>query len=155
MRFSTHERTGVGSGIGLGRTFLSVFLSIFSRIYWRISSTLLLNAVRYYWLKDGRPYAPGFLFIEIPSLIAIIRQSRFESDSNFKDGIRSYLILSFWIQRWDLISSDRASRSSIHTRITDKISSYPMRFLEGVPGRIKLGPSTKWLGKPITWRHSL
>ena len=32
----------------------------------------------------------------------------------------------------------------------DKISSYPIRFLEALPGRIKLGPSAQWLGKPIT-----
>ena len=34
--------------------------------------------------------------------------------------------------------------------IMDKISSYPQGFLEALPGRIKLGPSAQWLGKPIT-----
>ena len=38
--------------------------------------------------------------------------------------------------------------------IMDKISSYPQGFLEALPGRIKLGPSAQWLGKPITLAQS-
>ena len=34
--------------------------------------------------------------------------------------------------------------------IMDKILSYPLGFLEALPGRITLGPSAQWLGKPIT-----
>ena len=45
MRFSTHERTGVGSGIGFGRTFLSVFFLFSLSDFGEFSATLGMVAV--------------------------------------------------------------------------------------------------------------
>ena len=72
MQFSAHEHTGVGSGISFGRTILSVFFLFSLSDLGEFSATLGMIAVGFLGLGDCRPYARGFLFIEIPSLIPII-----------------------------------------------------------------------------------
>ena len=100
MRFSTYERTGVGSGIGFGRTFLSVFPLNFLSHFGEFSALFLLFSVGFRRLRlaghclgisiyrNPEPYPEPYPYHQI------IGNSNSNSNLNCTErGIRSHLIL--------------------------------------------------------------